>query len=63
MVEPTIDGLVIPAISYDAGFASYVLQADTGAVPEPASWVMMIAGFGAIGGALRRQSRRRLRYA
>lgn len=27
----------------------------TGAVPEPASWAMMIVGFGAIGGALRRR--------
>lgn len=27
----------------------------TGAVPEPATWAMMIAGFGAIGGALRRR--------
>jgi hypothetical protein len=29
----------------------------TAAVPEPASWAMMIAGFGAIGGTLRRRSR------
>ena len=28
----------------------------TGAVPEPGSWIMMIAGFGAIGAALRRRS-------
>jgi len=27
------------------------------AVPEPASWAMMIAGFGLVGGALRRQGR------
>ncbi|MFW2830132.1 PEPxxWA-CTERM sorting domain-containing protein [Sphingomonas sp. ID0503] len=27
-----------------------------GAVPEPASWAMMIAGFGLIGGAMRRRS-------
>nr|WP_310523278.1 PEPxxWA-CTERM sorting domain-containing protein [Polymorphobacter sp.] len=26
------------------------------AVPEPASWVMMIAGFGLVGGAMRRRS-------
>jgi hypothetical protein len=24
-------------------------------IPQPASWVMLIAGFGAIGGALRRR--------
>jgi len=29
----------------------------TGAVPEPATWAMMIAGFGMMGGALRRRSR------
>ena len=28
-----------------------------GAVPEPAAWAMMIAGFGLIGGALRRQKK------
>jgi len=27
----------------------------TGAVPEPASWAMMIAGFGLVGGAMRRR--------
>jgi len=28
-----------------------------GAVPEPASWAMMIAGFGLVGGTMRRQKR------
>jgi len=28
----------------------------TGAVPEPATWAMMIAGFGLVGGAMRRRS-------
>ncbi|MGL4541677.1 MAG: PEPxxWA-CTERM sorting domain-containing protein [Polymorphobacter sp.] len=36
----------------DRGFATYV---DTGAVPEPASWALMIAGFGLTGAALRRR--------
>jgi hypothetical protein len=31
--------------------------ADAGAVPEPASWAMMIFGMGAVGGALRRRSK------
>ena len=31
------------------------LQFDAGAVPEPATWAFMILGFGAIGGAMRRQ--------
>lgn len=29
-----------------------------GAVPEPATWAMMILGFGAVGGALRRRTRK-----
>ena len=29
-----------------------------GAVPEPASWTMMIAGFGMVGGAMRRRSQK-----
>jgi hypothetical protein len=32
--------------------ASYV---DVGAVPEPATWAMMIGGFGMVGGAMRRR--------
>jgi type IV pilus assembly protein PilY1 len=33
-----------------------VVPPTTGAVPEPASWAMMIAGFGLVGGAMRRRS-------
>jgi hypothetical protein len=36
---------------------TYTLDDVNGAVPEPASWAMMIVGFGAVGGAMR--SRRR----
>jgi hypothetical protein len=36
---------------------SYTLTfSDAGAVPEPASWAMMIAGFGLIGGILRKKN-------
>jgi len=28
----------------------------SGAVPEPAAWTLMIAGFGLVGGALRRRA-------
>ena len=34
----------------------------SGAVPEPATWALMLLGFGAIGGAMRRQ-RTRVAYA
>jgi hypothetical protein len=39
----------------DADLPSYVAQAFSAAVPEPASWAMMVAGFGLVGGALRRR--------
>jgi hypothetical protein len=32
-------------------------------VPEPASWLMMIAGFGAVGMMMRRKTRVRVAYA
>jgi hypothetical protein len=31
-------------------------DASSGAVPEPASWAMMVGGFGLVGGAMRRRS-------
>jgi hypothetical protein len=37
--------------------------AAAGAVPEPANWMMMLGGFGMMGGALRHQRRVRLRFA
>jgi probable HAF family extracellular repeat protein len=33
------------------------------AVPEPASWAMMIVGFGMVGGAMRRKRRQNVRYS
>ncbi len=35
----------------------------SGAVPEPATWAMMIAGFGAVGGATRRRRGRTIRHS
>ena len=35
----------------------------TAAVPEPASWAMMIGGFGMVGGALRRSRRTQVAFA
>ena len=45
----TIFGPVRTTVSFDVPVAA--------AVPEPASWAMMIAGFGAIGAAMRRRRR------
>lgn len=39
---------------HDYGFRTWV---DAGAVPEPASWALMIAGFGLVGGAMRVRQR------
>lgn len=57
-----------PGFSNIDGFSSYNtrnfvlpairLNGDTGAVPEPATWLMMVAGFGLIGASLRRTARR-----
>lgn len=41
--------------SDNAGDISFDINAAVGAVPEPATWAFMIFGFGAIGGAMRRQ--------
>ena len=56
------DHLTLATSNTDFGTKSYDFQA--GPVPEPASWVMMLLGFGAIGFGLRQsQSRKRLRVA
>ena len=39
-------------------FGSAVAGGGSGAVPEPATWAMMIGGFGAIGGAMRYRRRK-----
>lgn len=48
--DPSLNGSSIFAdnLTFDLG----------GAIPEPATWAMMIAGFGLAGGALRRRSSR-----
>nr|WP_310522773.1 PEPxxWA-CTERM sorting domain-containing protein [Polymorphobacter sp.] len=38
-------------------WGTYVAQIGIGAVPEPQSWAMLIAGFGIVGAAMRRQRR------
>ncbi|WP_404709946.1 PEPxxWA-CTERM sorting domain-containing protein [Sphingomonas sp. MMS24-J13] len=42
--------------------AAFTLQSG-GAVPEPASWAMMIGGFGMVGATLRRRQRTTVRFA
>ena len=50
------DNLTVNVLAGNAGGV-------TSAVPEPASWAMMIGGFGAVGGALRRRRRLTVAYA
>jgi hypothetical protein len=48
------------------GLDDIVIPPPTGAVPEPSTWLMMILGFGLVGGAMRAQKRREnvtVRYA
>ena len=49
----------------DAAFKADFSTNATGAVPEPATWAMMLVGFGAVGGALRRRQKvaTRIRFA
>nr|WP_295113528.1 PEPxxWA-CTERM sorting domain-containing protein [uncultured Caulobacter sp.] len=44
--DPLLDGIV---------FARIGTTNTPGAVPEPATWAMMLAGFGLLGGELRRR--------
>ncbi|WP_404712425.1 PEPxxWA-CTERM sorting domain-containing protein [Sphingomonas sp. MMS24-J13] len=44
------------------GNVGAVLRSNVGSVPEPASWAMMIAGFGAVGTVLRRQRKMELTF-
>jgi hypothetical protein len=51
--------LVVTGTTYGQGAFAGTLAFAQAPVPEPATWAMMIVGFGAIGGALRRARRRR----
>jgi len=48
---------------YSYGKSQYGGNTTTALVPEPASWSMMVGGFGLIGGALRSRKRAVARYA
>jgi len=43
--------------------ARSVTIVEAGAVPEPATWTMLIVGFGLVGGVMRRRQKAGVRYA
>jgi hypothetical protein len=49
--------------SKGTGTAVKLVDSVIGTVPEPASWAMMVGGFGLVGGALRRRPAKALRTA
>jgi PEP-CTERM motif len=53
-----IDGRLNDTFGEFAGYVPTYIHADwiAGVVPEPANWALMIAGFGLVGGAMRRRS-------
>ncbi len=51
-----LTGLSFRPMAGSSGFVQFDnIMLSTGAVPEPATWAMMIAGFGIAGGAMRRR--------
>jgi hypothetical protein len=57
----------VPGYAFDSQLAAdtpiYRIRVSAGAVPEPASWAMMIIGLGLVGGQMRRRAGLRQRAA
>lgn len=53
--DPNVNDTYEVNLAADGHSLSVFAQLGTGAVPEPATWAMMVLGFGALGFALRRQ--------
>ena len=45
-----------PGTTFTSDSGVFLTAPVTGAVPEPASWIMMLTGFGMLGGAMRRRA-------
>ena len=52
-----------PGTGQIAGGWALSFYAEAAPAPEPAAWAMMVAGFGLVGGALRKRSRVSVRFA
>ncbi len=62
-VEPTIDFPLIPPLGPGPGPFVTTFPPPLLGVPEPASWAMMLLGFGAVGWAIRQRRLRRITRA
>lgn len=59
----TFDVVTVKGVSYGGNYGG-VLRADAiPAVPEPATWAMLLAGFGAVGFAMRRRREQNVRVS
>jgi hypothetical protein len=64
MLEPNgLQSDVISIYNDDNGVAAMSFTSDAGAVPEPATWGLMLVGFGALGMGLRMRRKRALAAA
>jgi len=48
---------------YQTGAAGTLVISESGAVPEPASWALMLGGFGLVGGAMRSRRKASVSFA
>lgn len=58
-----VTSLSDPTLTVDYASLDYVLRTPLSAVPEPASWALMLGGFGLVGSAMRRRAKFTVTYA
>ena len=56
-------GLDQITLAYNASSSAVLYSTGASAVPEPATWAMMLIGFGAVGYSLRRRERKAVAFA
>jgi hypothetical protein len=61
--EYNLDQFGHPGGTGGSRWSTWIAGIDAGAVPEPATWAMMIAGFGMVGFAMRRSQKVKISFA